>query len=338
MCREARGGACVEHAEGMRAEKTSAKVEATGVEETPTCEAVTDSNAVSTKCAQGKCDVTIGGNPYCSKCSKLDEHLVDGKCVAASIDSANNCGGTPTEGVCKSCAANYFMYKGGCYNSKDAPGNSICTAAPEGKCGAAASDSYFLVPDADRDNAHQSVVSCGDSEGAAVKDSKVYKGVDGCAKCSAPQAIQESNGGTAAATCTECTGTKIVKTVNASGKSVTSCVEPTECKDGFFVQTTASGDVSSKVCTACDDENCDVCVASGAKKCNKCKTSGDKIYLQKETDSQTGTCVNKASCTGTNYIDEETKTCSACASAGTTGCKTCAKKDGMVTCTSCEDS
>ena len=32
------------------------------------------------------------------------------------------------------------------------------------------------------------------------------------------------------------------------------------------------------------------------------------------------------------------KTCSTCASAGTTGCKTCAKKDGVVACASCEDS
>ncbi|ESU40240.1 Variant-specific surface protein, partial [Giardia duodenalis] len=101
------------------------------------------------------------------------------------------------------------------------------------------------------------------------------------------------------------------------------------------VETTASGSTSSKVCTACGDENCDVCAASGANKCSKCKTTG-KMYLKKEPDSDTGTCVNKAGCTGTNYIDEEAKTCSACASAGTTDCTTCEKgADGAVICKTC---
>ena len=259
---------------------------------------------------------------------------INGECKAPDT---NTCKTGGQNGVCTACAAeaNIFMFKGGCYTTTATPGKTMCTTATTGKCDTAGTG-YFAIPAADTDASTQSVVSCGDSEGAAVKDRKVYKGVDGCAKCNAPQAIQGSNGGTAAATCTECTGTKIVKTVTASGKSVTSCVEPTECKDGFFVETTTSDSTSSKVCTACTDDNCDVCVASGANKCSKCKTSGEKIYLQKEVDSQTGTCIEKASCTGTNYIDEAAKTCSTCASAGTTDSKTCAKTDEVVACASCE--
>ena len=229
------------------------------------------------------------------------------------------------------------MYKGGCYQTTQQPGQSMCAGASDGKCDTPADGkTYFVVPGATKTD--QSVVACSDTTGVTVDTNKKYVGVDGCAKCDAPSPITGATSlTTVAATCTECTVPKIVKTVTASGKSVTSCVEPAECKDGFFVETTTNDGTSSKVCTACGDENCDVCAASGAKKCSKCKTDGTKIYLQKEADSQTGTCIEKASCTGTNYIDEEAKTCSTCASAGTTGCKTCAKTDGVVACASCED-
>ncbi|ESU39968.1 Variant-specific surface protein, partial [Giardia duodenalis] len=155
---------------------------------------------------------------------------------------------------------------------------------------------------------------------------KCSESLTNCEQCTSPRSLGSSPA------CTKCATPNYLKTVDGT----TTCVAKDACKDGFFpVDDTA--DSNKKKCLACSDENCDVCAASGANKCSKCKTSGDKIYLQKEADSPTGTCVNKAGCTGTNYIDETAKTCSTCASAGTTGCKTCAKTDGVVACASCED-
>ena len=220
------------------------------------------------------------------------------------------------------------MYKGGCYAQATPPGQTICQTAGDtaGVCEACA-DGYFNNPGAA--NNVDSCISCGDATGVKVgsdDNAKTYKGVDGCKTCTLSDPATT-------ATCTECATDLYLKT--ETGRA-TFCVASNACTGGFF-PTTDTADSKKKKCLACSDENCDVCAASGANKCSKCKTSGDKIYLQKEADSQIGTCIVKASCTGTYYIDEEAKTCSACASAGTTGCKTCAKTDGVVTCTSCED-
>ena len=272
-------------------------------------------NLVCTTVADGKCTTcTTGGSVFQNKAT---QPTAGRECILCS----DNTGSDSNLGVanCATCTA-----------PTTTTGTATCTKCvspnylkPDGTvCGekgtACASNTEFGKEDSVNGN---KCISCGDAT----------DGVTDCKTCTAPS--EEST----KPMCTECNNNKIVKTVTASGKSVTSCVEPAECKDGFFVETTTNDGTSSKVCTACGDENCDVCAASGAKKCSKCKTDGTKIYLQKEADSQTGTCIEKASCTGTNYIDEEAKTCSTCASAGTTGCKTCAKTDGVVACASCED-
>ena len=138
--------------------------------------------------------------------------------------------------------------------------------------------------------------------------------MNGCAKCDAPTAISGDTG-TKAATCTKCGNSKIVKT----DKGTTSCVTEEECTgtEGFFVK---EGD--PKTCVACT-ENCKTC-SGAAGQCTSCKT--DTPYLKKADNSQTGTCVDAAGCTGTYYIDEAAKTCSTC------------EKDGAVACASCEDS
>ncbi|ESU40252.1 Variant-specific surface protein, partial [Giardia duodenalis] len=338
VCREARGGACVRYKEehsvdGGRHRMQGSRVRDDAKRATAAATCTEDKSTQTTgKC--NTCGVRIGDGEYCAKCSKTDDRLIDGICVADNTDTKCKAKSV-ADGTCESCGAGYFLHKGGCYSTEvDKPGRTLCTAAGDGVCTQGA-DGYFAVPGAAKTG--ESVVACGDTTGVTVSTNNKYIGVDSCSKCDAPSPITGATSlMTAAATCTECTVPKIVKTVIASEKSVTSCIEPAECKDGFFVETTTNDGTSSKVCIACGDENCDVCAASGAKKCSKCKTDGTKIYLQKEADSQTGTCIEKASCTGTNYIDEEAKTCSACASAGTTDCTTCEKgADGVVVCKTC---
>ena len=86
------------------------------------------------------------------------------------------------------------MYQGGRYQTGASdPGNTLCTAASEGKC-AKAAEGHFVPPGATA--AKQSVVKCDDIAGVLV-DSTTYKGIDKCATRTAP-----SSGQTAA--CTAC--------------------------------------------------------------------------------------------------------------------------------------
>ena len=110
------------------------------------------------------------------------------------------------------------MYQGGCYQTGGQnPGNTLCTAASEGKCTKAA-EGHFVPPGATANK--QSVVKCDDIAGVLV-DSTTCKGLDKCATCTAP-----SSGQTAA--CTACVDGHFA---GSSGAACTVCVDPCEtCK------------------------------------------------------------------------------------------------------------
>ena len=107
-------------------------------------------SATTGMCKTNMCNLQIGGmgdkNKYCSQCATAAEFLVNGECKTA--ESGSGCVlKSPNDGTCKSCGANYFLYKGGCYSKDAAPGSTMCTAASAGVCAAAASG-YFIPPGA----------------------------------------------------------------------------------------------------------------------------------------------------------------------------------------------
>ncbi|KAE8301267.1 VSP [Giardia duodenalis] len=282
--------------------------------------------ADNTNCAAEACNVLIDGKLYCSKCkTELVGHApVNGVC--ADVSSSKEICKINAEGKCTECAGQSFMYKGGCYQTSQAPGSSMCQAADAGKCTTAPeSKAYFVVPEVDRKPTGQTVVSCGDATGVTLAD-KTYKGVDGCTKCEAPAPADAS--GAKAATCTACQADKYLKTTT---DSATSCVTEKECTDaaGFFVDTTGG-----KKCSKCDP-GCKTCKTEAAK-CTSCKD--DKPYLKKDA-GDTGTCVTEADCKNgnTHYADDtEPKTCKTCAEGTSDGCATCEKSaDGAVACKTC---
>ena len=285
-------------------------------------------------CEKDQCD-TVGGTEICMQCAATFVPI-DGACVTAADQNAK-CTANSAQGICSQCKAGYFMYKGGCYAQTATPGQTICqTAGSDGTCTTCKeTNGYFKNPEAAP--TVDSCISCGDATGVTTKadsNTKTYKGVAGCAKCDAPSPITESTG-TAVATCTKCGNSKIVKTAK---DKTTSCIDESACNGGFFVETTASGSTSSKVCTACTDENCNVCAEAGEGKCTQCKTTG-KMYLKKADNSQTGKCVNADDCTtGNKYYTDDTssepngKTCKPCSTIA--GCSTCSS--GTV-CTKCTD-
>ena len=316
------------------------------------------------KCASGKC-VTIGADKICSQCAKTaDEAPLNGVCQVPS--DANICK-TKAGGKCTECAGQSFMYQGGCYEQSDAFGQTICTALDAGTAGVCktCAAGYFKNPA--NLATSDSCIACGDTTGVTIGadgTAKTYKGVANCAKCDPPGQITGGSGGTKEATCTACgdgffvkdgstktceacgdencatcaeAGTEKCTACKADGKMYLkkntgsdkgTCVAVDECGDGTYA------DTSSKECKGCDS-TCKTCSGGATNdKCTSCKT--DTPYLKKADGSQTGTCVNKAGCPSTHYIDEAAKTCSACASAGTTDCTTCEKgTDGAVVCKTC---
>ena len=212
-------------------------------------------------CEAEKCE-TIGETEICTQC-QAGNVPIDGKCVEANTVSEkckNASGDADANQVCGKCiGANFFMYKGGCYDKTGTPGSTICKTAGEGVCDDC-QEGYFKNPEAAATT--DSCISCGDMIGVTIiKDTnaKTYKGVDGCAKCTPPNRITE-NAGIKTATCTGCDSNKIVKT-DTSG---TSCIEESACSNGFFVSDQRKAQSKDKKCIACNVET------YGVASCNEC--------------------------------------------------------------------
>ena len=310
VCRETRDGACRWYAKKDKTDSASARVIKVGAEGN-TCEEASSSNEETGKCKKTKCDVTIGGNPYCSQCSKNDDHLADGKCVAT--DAANACTAktSAADGTCASCAQGYFLHKGGCYQFGGEAGKLICTdlSTSDGSLTAGActtcAPGYFKNPTvaaADK----PPCIACNDTTGDGTSMGKA-----GCATCEPP---------------------------NPSGAAT--CLT---CLDGYY----NSGSESSVTCAECNAA-CATCTGSGDTKCTSCKEA-DK-YLKTDYSAGTSQCVIEAACKqgGTHFPTTDAnqkKICTLCSDAangGITDCQECTPKTAVglaeapsVTCSAC---
>ncbi|ESU40591.1 Variant-specific surface protein [Giardia duodenalis] len=261
----------------------------------------------TTQCRTNKCDVTINGNEYCSQCSKNDDHLVNGKCVAAAGDADKGCE-NPANGVCASCKDGYFMYKGGCYKFAGELGSLICadpeSGAAAGKVAGACTNcvaGFFRSPVAAAGK--QSCIACNDTTGA---DNNV--GVANCAECTAPA----TSGSSGTAKCTGCAPGSDSKKPNAVGNSCVPC-SPAHCA-------TCS---AANTCATCEDgymldakKACVACTVAGCKRC--------------ESDGSTGQLCT-ACTSGTQKPNKEGTKCYEC---NINGCMYCSEVD---TCDQCSD-
>ena len=310
-------------------------------------------------CAEGKCEM-IGNTEICTQC-QTGKVPIDGKCVDAATASANcknASGNSGSDRVCEKCeGVNFFMYKGGCYVTTKAPGQTMCKTANAGKC-IQAVQGYFLPPDADRDNAHQSVIPCGDVEEVLAGNSHKYKGVLHCTRCEEPTAADNTTPKAAACTtcedgffvdsskgCTACDGS--CKTCGAEGKD-----KCKSCKDGYFLGAATGGEGRCISCGAVQDtwsgvENCAKCTQPTEQNkpavCTECK---DGFYFKA---GEPPSCVSAAQCTGGFFptTDAQSNNKKVCVSCGTTnsggieGCEKCTPKESAaraetgITCTKC---
>ena len=83
-------------------------------------------------CEANQCTAVLGGSKYCSRC-KSGYVPVDGLCVSATARAPTGCT-SKGDGTCSACTSTYFLQSGGCYQAAVYPGNTLCTAASQGKC------------------------------------------------------------------------------------------------------------------------------------------------------------------------------------------------------------
>ena len=201
-----------------------------------TCEEKTCEDDSACGGTAGACGAIVVGDDgsmkyYCSHCGEPTKFPSDG--IWKSDKQQNTC----ENGVCTQCAANYFLYMGGCYKVDTEPGSLMCTQAPGGIC-TTPTGQYFKVPGAAKTD--QSVLGCGNPLGTTTGSgdtAKAYVGIQGCKTCEAPTA--PSPAGMAAAKCTACDEGKVL-TGSGYGCVTCSMVGCSACK-------------ADNMCEACGD-------------------------------------------------------------------------------------
>ncbi|ESU44054.1 Variant-specific surface protein [Giardia duodenalis] len=237
VCRKARGGACLRHAE----EVTGRKKEPMRVREAqPGC---TTGSSSTDHCQI--CDVIIGDKTYCSQCA-TGYVPIDGTCIQfgeSSVTTTAGCKKNDDNSVdaqsttCEKCTqTGYFLHKGGCYAQATPPGSAICKAAGAAGLCDECQAGYFKNPASASDATRQSCIACNDTTGA---DSNL--GVASCVECTAP-ATSGSSSSSQKATCTKCASPKYLK---ADG----TCGESSDCTGTTFPK---ADDKAGNKCAACD--------------------------------------------------------------------------------------
>ncbi|ESU44518.1 Variant-specific surface protein [Giardia duodenalis] len=330
VCREARDGACVRHAE----EVIDRKEGPTRVREAQTgCTAETSS---TDHCANSKCDVTIGGKTYCSQCA-TGYVPIDGTCVEESGQDTKCT--TNSQGACTQCGDGYFLHRGGCYKIGQAPGNAICTdtqaSSTVGECTACAAG-YFKNPTA-AGAAVPPCIACNDTTGDATNNKK---GLEGCATCETPTSE-------ATATCTACAD-GYYGTTTGSGVTCSACTEPCATCTGAATQCTSCKDTNQYFKKG-DDETGECVEKAG---CKGSYFPNDNVDGKKQCiscgDSAHGGIADCKTCAFSQVSDQSTLTCSVCTPdtkkpnkegsrcfvCSVDGCSNCSK-DGV--CETCSD-
>ena len=91
----------------------------------------TDGDHAAT-CASGKCEV-VGSTEVCTQC-KAGGVPVDGLCRPSTSPQATaaGCTGDASAGVCEACSGGFFLFMGGCYSARAAPGSGVRREARDG--------------------------------------------------------------------------------------------------------------------------------------------------------------------------------------------------------------
>ncbi|EFO63006.1 VSP [Giardia lamblia P15] len=318
------------------------------------------SGSAQTNCVENEC-TQVGATVICTQC-QTGFVPINGDCKSKT-DSATNCkkaDDSEADQICGKCmGANFFLYKGGCYEKAKAPGNIICSdeasGGTDGICTSCNTANGFFPNLAPAASTKQSCIAC--NETANING---LTGVSGCVACTNIGPAGQTD--PKPATCTKCESTtlKYLKTVDG----VTTCVTENDCdKDNqkkFFIVDNAR---EGGKCISCGNkdgaadasngiwkgvEGCVKCtksVAAGSATCTECAVD---LYLK--TDSGATSCVNEAVCKESNThfptTNSDKKICVTCdttANGGIDDCEKCTlktvsiKTSPIITCSKCKN-
>ncbi|ESU40403.1 Variant-specific surface protein [Giardia duodenalis] len=310
----------------------------------------------ATNCADGKCE-TISGAEICTRC-QTGKVPINGQCIVAA-DAQSKCTDSAGTGVsnqtCAKSAGKTFMYKGGCYDFEQVPGNKICSdqasSGTDGVCTTCIKDNgFFRNPSAAVDK--ESCIACSDTAGADYN-----LGAANCKTCDPPGSAG-SDGAPQTATCTACEDGYFVDS-SANPKKCTACTahcnkcsaagddQCTECVEGYFVGAASS---SPGACVSCGDASGETW--KGVDGCLKCTKSNSESTPATCTECQAErylkegppiSCVTAATC-NTGYFPNDNaggkKKCLPCSdnnNGGIADCQECSKSEETVTCSACNN-
>ncbi|ESU40550.1 Variant-specific surface protein, partial [Giardia duodenalis] len=349
VCREARDGACMMYREMGADEEYSVdgrrnKMQGSRAHDSMQgAERVKEATCADTSTHCETCNVQIGDSLYCSQC-KAGFVPIDGKCTEAESAKikCTNASGAAAKNVCEKCIGATFMYKGGCYDKADAPGNTICQTPGNtvGVCDTCKAGFFKSTSAAEN---KQSCIACNETETI-----DTFTGVPKCRACNTPS-------GAGAATCTVCEDGFFGAACTACDEQCTTCEGTNSeskcksCKDGYFLGATNG---AAGKCIQCSSkaeagwpgvDNCAKCTSSKTSgtpaTCTEC---AEGYYLKK--DRSTTSCV--ADC-GEGFFAatvDSIKKCARCndkTSGGIADCGECslvpssAREGAAVTCTEC---
>ncbi|EFO60973.1 High cysteine membrane protein Group 4 [Giardia lamblia P15] len=221
----------------------------------------------------------------CRECANSSYAPEDGKCTLVKngispSDSFSECKKDDTRGLCTGCSnsEDYFLFYGGCYNKRRAPGSKLCSTVVSGACTEWKMQFDFIFNKSDNSGGYL----CGDTTNG---------GISGCATCSyANNAVTckrcsagylgvdgrfcgESCSGSTQGTCSEVVeGSSSVKILSCR------CV----CKPTFYN--------NSGTCASCTN-SCAVCKDSTSTGCQQC--SPGKILNFSIASSESADCINQ---------------------------------------------
>ncbi|ESU40035.1 Synaptic glycoprotein SC2, partial [Giardia duodenalis] len=314
VCREARDGACVGYAEENSVDGRRDGTQGSGAHDSMQgAERVREITCADTSTQCETCNVQIGDSLYCSQC-KAGFAPINGKCTEAESAKikCTNASGAAAKNVCEKCIGATFMYKGGCYDKADAPGNTICQTPGNtvGVCDTCKAGFFKSTSAAEN---KQSCIACNETETI-----DTFTGVPKCRACNAPS-------GAGAATCTVCEDGFFGAACTACDEQCTTCEGTNSeskcksCKDGYFLGATNG---AAGKCIQCSSkaeagwpgvDNCAKCTSSGqsgtAATCTECAAN---FYLK--TAESTTSCVTAEQC-GEGFFAttaENIKKCARC--------------------------
>eukprot|EP00701_Giardia_intestinalis_P005900 XP_001709724.1 VSP [Giardia lamblia ATCC 50803] len=328
-------------------------------------------NPGATNCAADSCNVEIGGQTFCSKCTG-DKVPVNGECKAKTDAGMCTVGTNDKAGTCTACTNAHYLYKGGCYaecpdgTQKNEGRNTCDEVAPAGcnlpNCEVCSEDkqkctkcqsNYFLTPEK-----NACLGSC---------PAGTYLSGQTCAPCD-PSCAECSGAG--ASKCTACPAGKMLRyadetKLNEGGQCVEQCVEGPECETcGLTIGGTkycskckgsnvplngvcTSNAARTRFCTTAANGACTVCAAGYFIQEGGCyettRQPGKQVCALTDNKGKCQTCTNSLGPDGAGTCPSCDPTCKTCSAANTANtCTTCAtgyyKTALEGACTSCENS